>query len=607
MDELRKVVRVIGRRVPGAPHETLLVLDGTVGQNAVQQGKLFAQAVQPDRASSSPSSTAARAAAPWRRSGASSTSRSGSSASAKGSTICSRSTRSGSPPACWRRSQADLTDRCHASRALRAGRSASTRRSSSSRASASAGPSSSRGSASAPRRTFCGTSRTATSMPRPLPRSRSARGGAGGRLRRARRGQGRASRPGGDSGSSTPCCGTRAACSSASGPARRFSTAPSSSGRRCSCPGRCASITAGRWRRASSSSWPTPDGEADPLAGGKVLPVYPATEGLSHKVIRGLVDRHLDALIALSRGRPARAAPALARPPHAARRAPRGPPARDGGRGGAGPAAARVRRAARSAAHADPRPRRWPSGAGAAWPSTVRRDLTTRLREALPWELTDDQQPRAPRDHRRHDRARADAPAAHGRRRHRQDGRGAVRHAARGGERLPGGAHGARPSSWPSSTRRRSSSCSRRSRSGPSCCSAGRPRRRSRRFAGGSPRARRGSSSAPTRCMQESVVVPAARPRGDRRAAPLRGRAAGGADRQGRGTRRPAAHRHADPALAGAHALRRPRRLHPARSVRRAAARSAPPSAPAAQRDRVLEFVREAVPAGDARPTWCCR
>jgi fused signal recognition particle receptor len=47
MDELRKVHRVIARRVPGAPHETLLVLDGTVGQNAVQQGRLFVQAVAP--------------------------------------------------------------------------------------------------------------------------------------------------------------------------------------------------------------------------------------------------------------------------------------------------------------------------------------------------------------------------------------------------------------------------------------------------------------------------------------------------------------------------------------------------------------------------------
>jgi fused signal recognition particle receptor len=47
MEELRKVVRVIARKCPGAPHETLLVLDGTVGQNAIQQGRLFSQAVQP--------------------------------------------------------------------------------------------------------------------------------------------------------------------------------------------------------------------------------------------------------------------------------------------------------------------------------------------------------------------------------------------------------------------------------------------------------------------------------------------------------------------------------------------------------------------------------
>jgi fused signal recognition particle receptor len=47
MDELSKVVRVIARKAPGAPHETFLVLDGTVGQNAVQQGRMFAQAVTP--------------------------------------------------------------------------------------------------------------------------------------------------------------------------------------------------------------------------------------------------------------------------------------------------------------------------------------------------------------------------------------------------------------------------------------------------------------------------------------------------------------------------------------------------------------------------------
>jgi fused signal recognition particle receptor len=45
MDELKKIVRVVGRRRPGAPHESLLVLDGTVGQNAVQQGRAFTDAV----------------------------------------------------------------------------------------------------------------------------------------------------------------------------------------------------------------------------------------------------------------------------------------------------------------------------------------------------------------------------------------------------------------------------------------------------------------------------------------------------------------------------------------------------------------------------------
>ncbi len=47
MAELAKVVRVVGRRLPGAPHEVLLVLDGTVGQNAVRQGQQFRQVVSP--------------------------------------------------------------------------------------------------------------------------------------------------------------------------------------------------------------------------------------------------------------------------------------------------------------------------------------------------------------------------------------------------------------------------------------------------------------------------------------------------------------------------------------------------------------------------------
>ena len=43
-----------------------------------------------------------------------------------------------------------------------------------------------------------------------------------------------------------------------------------------------------------------PDGDDDGPPAGRVLPVYRATEGLSHKAIRGLVDRHLEAMIAFS-------------------------------------------------------------------------------------------------------------------------------------------------------------------------------------------------------------------------------------------------------------------------------------------------------------------
>lgn len=44
-EELKKVVRVVGKRRAGAPHEALLVLDATVGQNAVRQAEAFAAAV----------------------------------------------------------------------------------------------------------------------------------------------------------------------------------------------------------------------------------------------------------------------------------------------------------------------------------------------------------------------------------------------------------------------------------------------------------------------------------------------------------------------------------------------------------------------------------
>ena len=45
MSELEKVRRVIGKRLEGAPHRSLLVLDGTNGQNAVAQAKLFTEAI----------------------------------------------------------------------------------------------------------------------------------------------------------------------------------------------------------------------------------------------------------------------------------------------------------------------------------------------------------------------------------------------------------------------------------------------------------------------------------------------------------------------------------------------------------------------------------
>jgi fused signal recognition particle receptor len=48
MDELAKVRRVIDKQLPGAPHETLLSIDATTGQNGLRQAKIFAEAVEVD-------------------------------------------------------------------------------------------------------------------------------------------------------------------------------------------------------------------------------------------------------------------------------------------------------------------------------------------------------------------------------------------------------------------------------------------------------------------------------------------------------------------------------------------------------------------------------
>jgi fused signal recognition particle receptor len=48
MEELTKIRRVIDKQLPGAPHETLLTIDATTGQNGLRQAKLFGEAVDVD-------------------------------------------------------------------------------------------------------------------------------------------------------------------------------------------------------------------------------------------------------------------------------------------------------------------------------------------------------------------------------------------------------------------------------------------------------------------------------------------------------------------------------------------------------------------------------
>ncbi len=133
------------------------------------------------------------------------------------------------------------------------------------------------------------------------------------------------------------------------------------------------------------------DGDGDPLGAGKVLPVYPATEGLSHKVIRGLVDRHLDALIAAStdimpeRVRSAAGLPALADALRMVHRPGTIAEAEQGRRRLAFDELLDLQLMLVRARAIAKRAR-----SGVAF--EVKRDLTTRLRESLPWPLTKDQQ-----------------------------------------------------------------------------------------------------------------------------------------------------------------------------------------------------------------------
>lgn len=131
--------------------------------------------------------------------------------------------------------------------------------------------------------------------------------------------------------------------------------------------------------------------ETDPLTAGKVLPVYPATEGLSHRIIRSLIERHLDTLVGLSEDvlpEPLRNSLALPQLSAALREVHR-PQSLE--------SAERARRRlafdelldlqlmllrARAVA------KRHRSGVA----FTLKRELTTRLKQSLPWSLTEDQQ-----------------------------------------------------------------------------------------------------------------------------------------------------------------------------------------------------------------------
>jgi fused signal recognition particle receptor len=46
MDELGKIRGVVAKKIPGGPHEVILVIDGTTGQNAIQQAKIFTEVIQ---------------------------------------------------------------------------------------------------------------------------------------------------------------------------------------------------------------------------------------------------------------------------------------------------------------------------------------------------------------------------------------------------------------------------------------------------------------------------------------------------------------------------------------------------------------------------------
>ncbi|CAN5725668.1 ATP-dependent DNA helicase RecG [soil metagenome] len=133
------------------------------------------------------------------------------------------------------------------------------------------------------------------------------------------------------------------------------------------------------------------EGEADPLASGKVLPVYPATEGLSHRIIRSLVERHLEALVALSDDPlppPLRREAGLPLLPDALRAVHRPASIAEAEQGRRRLAFDELLDLQLMLIRARTIAKRQRLGVA----FEVKRDLTTRLKRSLPWELTADQQ-----------------------------------------------------------------------------------------------------------------------------------------------------------------------------------------------------------------------
>jgi len=129
----------------------------------------------------------------------------------------------------------------------------------------------------------------------------------------------------------------------------------------------------------------------DPLAAGRVLPVYPATEGLSHKTLRGLIDRHLDRLIALADDvlpRAIREEAGLIPLDQALRAVHHPADVAEAERGRRRLAFDELLDLQLMLIRARAVAKRQRSGVA----FEIKRDLTTRLKAALPWELTGDQQ-----------------------------------------------------------------------------------------------------------------------------------------------------------------------------------------------------------------------